>query len=88
MKQAKDFVHLSEATLEQLIDFAEADDKDSIELFQEIGSYMGTGMANLIKTFNPQLVIVGNRLAKAKDWIEDPIVETIKKSYSPSTKPI
>lgn len=79
LKQAKDFVHLSEATLEQLIDFAEADDKDSIELFQEIGSYMGTGMANLIKTFNPQLVIVGNRLAKAKDWIEGPIVETIKK---------
>jgi len=83
LKRAKDFVHLSEATLEQLIEFAESGDEDSIQLFQEIGSYMGTGMTNLIKTFNPQLVIVGNRLTKAIDWIENPILDTVKKELHP-----
>ncbi len=66
------------ATLESLIQLAEKDDKDTLELFEEIGSYLGYGINNIINTFNPQQVIIGNRLAKAKKWLEKPIRRTIE----------
>ena len=83
LKQAQEFDGLTEASLEQLIELAEDNDKDTIKLFQGIGSYMGIGISNLIKTFNPQLVIIGNRLVKSKEWIKEPILETVKKELSP-----
>ncbi|WP_255286730.1 MULTISPECIES: ROK family protein [unclassified Bacillus (in: firmicutes)] len=67
------------ATLESLIQLAEKDDKDTLELFEEIGCYLGYGLNNIINTFNPEQVIIGNRLAKAKKWLEAPIRRTIKK---------
>lgn len=66
------------ATLESLIQLAEKDDKDTLELFEEIGCYLGYGLNNIINTFNPEQVIIGNRLAKAKKWLEAPIRRTIK----------
>ncbi|WP_160724460.1 ROK family transcriptional regulator [Bacillus sp. USDA818B3_A] len=69
----------SGATLDSLIDLAGKDDKDTLELFEEIGSYLGYGINNIINTFNPQQVIIGNRLAKAKKWLEAPIRRTIDK---------
>ena len=83
LKQAKEYTHLADATLEEMIRFAGKKDEDTIQLFQGIGSYMGTGITNLIKTFNPELVIIGNRLAKAQDWIEKPILESVQDELLP-----
>ncbi|MEH7416876.1 ROK family protein [Neobacillus drentensis] len=66
------------ASLESLIELAEKGDKETLELFEEIGCYLGYGINNIINTFNPQQVIIGNRLAKAKKWLEAPIRRTIK----------
>lgn len=65
-------------TLESLIHLAAKGDKAVKDLFQKIGNYLGYGINNIINTFNPDQVIVGNRLALAKDWIEEPIRDTIK----------
>ncbi|MEH7117058.1 ROK family protein [Neobacillus vireti] len=67
-----------DATLESLIQLAEKNDQDTIRLFEEIGCYLGYGINNIINTFNPEQVIIGNRLAKAKKWLEAPIKSTIK----------
>ncbi|PLS01144.1 ROK family protein [Neobacillus cucumis] len=67
-----------QATLESLIQLAEENDKETLELFEEIGCYLGYGINNIINTFNPQQVIIGNRLAKAKKWLEKPIRRTIE----------
>ncbi|MEW9501707.1 ROK family protein [Jeotgalibacillus marinus] len=79
LKEAKHFEHLSHSTLDELIQMAESKDADTLELFRKIGTYIGIGVTNLIKTFNPGQIIIGNRLAKAKDFIEKPIVDTVQK---------
>lgn len=66
------------ATLETLIQLAEQNDPDALELFNQIGRYLGFGINNIINTFNPEQVIIGNRLAKAQKWLEQPIRTTIE----------
>ncbi|AYA77546.1 ROK family protein [Bacillus sp. Y1] len=65
-------------SLENLIQLANSDDKNAQNLFTEIGAYLGYGINNIINTFNPDQVIIGNRLSMAKDWIEQPILSTIE----------
>ena len=66
------------ASLESLIEAAENGDPKAISLFEQIGCYLGYGINNIINTFNPDQVIIGNRLAKAKEWLEEPIRKTIQ----------
>ncbi|THE12495.1 ROK family transcriptional regulator [Bacillus timonensis] len=66
-------------SLEELIQLAINGDKKAKELFEMIGNYLGFGINNIINTFNPEQVIIGNRLALAKEWIEEPIRNTIEK---------
>jgi glucokinase-like ROK family protein len=65
-------------SLESLIELAENRDESAQKLFREIGTYLGYGINNIINTFNPDQVIIGNRLALAKQWIEQPIRTTIE----------
>ncbi len=60
-------------SLEALIKRAENGDEAAKHLFGEIGQYLGFGINNIINTFNPDQVIIGNRLAMAKEWMEQPI---------------
>lgn len=60
-------------SLEELIKLAENGDETAKHLFEEIGHYLGFGINNIINTFNPDQVIIGNRLAMAKEWMEQPI---------------
>ncbi|MFP3916386.1 ROK family transcriptional regulator [Lysinibacillus telephonicus] len=79
LKNAENCGISSNPTLEELIQKAEEKNTDTIELFQDIGFYIGTGVSNLIKTFNPQKIIIGNRLAMAKHLLEKPIVDSVRK---------
>jgi glucokinase-like ROK family protein len=65
-------------SLESMITSAEDGDQLSHKLLGEIGTYLGYGINNIINTFNPDQVIIGNRLALAKQWIEQPIRTTIQ----------
>lgn len=65
-------------SLESLIELAENRDESAQRLFGEIGTYLGYGINNIINTFNPDQVILGNRLALARQWIEQSIRTTIE----------
>lgn len=65
-------------SLESLIELAKNGEKTAIELFEKIGQYLGFGINNIINTFNPDQVIIGNRLASIREWIEEPILTTIE----------
>ena len=67
----------SDTTLEQLISLAQKNDEKAISLFKEIGSYIGYGINNIINTFNPEQIIIGNRLAMAEEWIKQPILDVV-----------
>lgn len=64
-------------SIELLLDMANSGNKEVIDLFNSIGMYLGTGINNLINIFNPERIIIGNRLAMAKDWLEKPIKKFI-----------
>lgn len=58
---------------------AEEGNKDALTLFEQTGDYLGVGINNIINTFNPQQVIIGNRLAWAKEWLETPLNRRVAK---------
>lgn len=51
--------------------------RDAISLFRQTGGYLGVGINNIINTFNPQQVIIGNRLASAKDLLEETLNDRV-----------
>lgn len=67
--------HLS---LETIIELANNGESTSIQLFEEIGKYLGIGINNIINTFNPEQIIIGNRMAEAEQWIKQPLIDSIQ----------
>jgi predicted NBD/HSP70 family sugar kinase len=65
--------------LKDIINGAINDDVLAIELIAEIGEKIGKGIALLINIFNPELVILGGRLAETGEYIELPLKSAINK---------
>ncbi|MFG6150299.1 ROK family protein [Halobacillus sp. B23F22_1] len=66
----------SKLTLEFLIKEAEKNSKVE-ELFERIGYYLGCGISNIVNSFNPQKVVIGNRLALAEHLLKDSVWKAI-----------
>ncbi len=65
-------------SLESLTALAEAGNADAILLFEEIGGYLGAGIHNIIHIFDPEQVIIGNRMASAGKWLADPMKKRLE----------
>lgn len=72
-----------EPTLDMLITRAEKGDSRVIGLFEQVGNYLGVGIANVINTFNPELVMIGNRLSMIQPWIEPSVLNTVEQRSLP-----
>ncbi|MGI6125876.1 MAG: ROK family protein [Planifilum sp.] len=72
-----------EINLETLIRLADEGHTEVINLFNQVGEYLGVGTMNLILSFNPELVIIGNRLSKAQPWIVNPIKKVLNNRLMP-----
>ncbi|WP_134704522.1 ROK family transcriptional regulator [Ammoniphilus sp. YIM 78166] len=70
-------------SLETLHALASNQDPTALALFEQIGEYLGIGLANMINIFNPELVVIGNRMALAAPWIEDAVLRTVEKRALP-----
>jgi glucokinase len=62
---------------------AEAGDKPSQELWQEIGHWLGRGLASWVEIFGPEVVIVGGGVAQAGHWLLDPIEREMRRCGEP-----
>lgn len=69
-----------ELSLEHLLLLAENGDKEVIKLFEEIGDYLGIGVKNIINIFNPEQVIIGNRISLAEKWLKGPLDNRINQT--------
>jgi len=58
---------------------AEKGDKVARELIAQTGYYVGVGLANLINTFNPELIVVGGGLSNIGDMLLEPAFKTAEK---------
>lgn len=63
--------------LEQLLSAAGQGKPEVLELFRGIGEYLGIGIANIVNVFNPDAVIIGNRMSQARDWVEGELRQTV-----------
>jgi glucokinase len=57
---------------------AQLGDKVAITAFRHAGTYLGIGIANLLRLFNPRMVVLGGSVAKAGPLLFDPMHEAIK----------
>jgi len=62
---------------------AEAGDEPSQELWQEIGQWLGRGLASWVEIFGPEVVIVGGGVAQAGHWLLDPIEREMRRCGEP-----
>lgn len=81
LAEAKTLSGLEETslTIETLCKLAENGHSGVLGVFHKVGTYLGIGLHNLIHTFNPQLVIIGNRMVLAREWLEEPIRQVIER---------
>ncbi|GGP07757.1 ROK family transcriptional regulator [Oceanobacillus neutriphilus] len=75
--EREDLMH-TEFSLEHIITLAEQDDQQIIEIIESVGKYLGIGINNMINIFNPEQVIIGNRIAKAQPWLQPTLTKWIE----------
>ena len=68
-----------EISLDEIIDAVKDEDVLAIEAIEITGRELGRAIAGLINIFNPELVVIGGRLAVAKDYLMLPIMGAINK---------
>jgi len=69
--------------LSALLQAADEGHEDAISLFAGIGRYIGIGIANIMNVFNPDVVLIGNRISRARRWIEPSLTETVNNRALP-----
>ncbi|WP_066830120.1 ROK family transcriptional regulator [Rufibacter ruber] len=60
-----------------IIDAANLGDQFAINILSEMGISLGRGIAILIQLLNPELIILGGRMAEARQYITTPIQQSI-----------
>ncbi len=60
-----------------VVDAAKRGDQYAINILAKVGMNLGKGIATLIQLFNPELIILGGRMAEAKQYITTPIQQAI-----------
>lgn len=68
---------LEKIELSSVIQAANSGDQFAISLFSDVGHWLGRGIAYLIQIFNPELIIIGGRVAEASQFILAPIQQSI-----------
>ncbi len=72
---------LNNIEIATVIQAANLGDQFAISIFTEVGRWLGRGIAYLLQIFNPELIIIGGRVAEANQFILAPIQQAIN-TYS------
>jgi glucokinase len=57
---------------------AAAGDRLAIEVLQRAGFYVGVGVVNVMKLFNPSMIVIGGGVSKVGDLLFEPIRQTVR----------
>jgi glucokinase-like ROK family protein len=60
--------------------FRAADDGEPVAIaaLRRVGEYLGIGVANVVNTFNPQLVVIGGPMARGGAYLLDPVQHVVE----------
>ncbi|MGO4546817.1 ROK family protein [Paenibacillus sp. 2TAB23] len=70
-------------SLEELLEAAAEGDERVVALIRSIGDYLGAGIANIVNVFNPDVVIIGNRMSRAAQWLEPAVQAAVDQRTLP-----
>ena len=65
-----------------IAELARDGDAAAIELFQEVGYWLGVGIANLAAAFDPGTVVVGGGVCEAGDYLLEPAREAFRRTLT------
>ncbi|KMK78024.1 ROK family transcriptional regulator [Alkalihalobacillus pseudalcaliphilus] len=65
---------------ETIIDLAERGDERTLAVIHQLGKNLAVGLKNMINIFNPEQIIIGNRLAELKKWLHVDLERQLKSS--------
>lgn len=68
----------ADGELESLLAAAESGRREIVAALEETGTYLGIGIANIVNVFNPDAVVIGNRMNMARKWLEAPLRRTVE----------
>jgi predicted NBD/HSP70 family sugar kinase len=68
---------INKIDISTVVQAANSGDQFAISLFSDAGHWLGRGIAYLIQIFNPELIIIGGRVAEASEFILAPIQQSI-----------
>jgi predicted NBD/HSP70 family sugar kinase len=71
-----------EADLDILYTEAQKGNVEVIQLLNTLGEYIGIGLTNVMNTFNPEAMIIGNRIARFEPWIKNPVERVLEERLS------
>ncbi|WP_062748342.1 ROK family transcriptional regulator [Shouchella tritolerans] len=66
-------------SFEEVLAAARSQNQAALDAFATVGHSLGTGLVSMIHSMNPEAIIIGNRFAKLKPYIQIPIEETLAK---------
>jgi len=58
---------------------ARAGDPDALEIFRQVGTRLGQGLAMLVDAFNPQRIVIGSIFARAEDLLRPTMEAALQK---------
>lgn len=66
-------------TLSDILTALQKEDVLAIEVVERVGDTLGKAIAGLINMFNPELIVIGGAMARAKDYLSLPVKSAINK---------
>ncbi|GAB3059036.1 ROK family transcriptional regulator [Virgibacillus ainsalahensis] len=78
--------HNQSMDLDTLLAEAQRGNPEVLKLLHTLGENIGFGITNIINTFNPDVIIIGNRIAQFENWIYNPIERILDKRLSANHK--
>ncbi len=70
-------------TVEMIVEAAQAGDRLAIHAIQEVGRYLGIGIASLLNALNPEIVVLGGILSIASEFLFPAANDEIQKRALP-----
>ncbi|HZG71664.1 MAG TPA: ROK family protein [Chondromyces sp.] len=73
---------IEELTIDTILNEARNGNRKVLQALNNIGEYIGVGLTNIINTFNPEIIIIGNRMARFENWLTNPIDRVLTERLS------
>lgn len=83
MTRRRDPVPDGAITVAMIAERARRGDKGAVRALRETGRLLGVGLANVVNTFDPQVIVIGGGVAGAGGLILDPAVREMRRRAMP-----